>query len=202
MEATGSVSDSWLGGGGGSGTRRSDHANSSASGRLGESESGHRNSGRGAADSHTGTPIISSADDATRYRPAKDRRTAQDGGEMVLHGVSAAMASGALPTTHPKSTPTTTTTTTASRDIGAPRQVSGDSIESLRAQGGGKGSGTQGRVAGGQSGEGSNASVADGSSLALGGNSGDGREQARRQIDQALRDRALRRRTRCSVCGA
>ena len=201
MEAAGSVSESWLGGGGGSGSRRADHANNSASGPLGESESGYRNGGRGVADNHIGTPIISSADDATRYRSAKDRRTAQDGGEMVLHGVSAAMASGALPATHPQSTPTTTATTAASRDIGAPRQVSGDSTESLRAQGGGKGGGTQDRASGARSGEGGDTSVTDGSDLALGGNGGDGREQARRQIDQALRDRALRRRTRCSVYG-
>ncbi|CAM9713710.1 unnamed protein product [Laminaria digitata] len=188
MEGAASVSDNWLGAGGGG--------------------------GRGVADNRKGASSISSAeDDATRYRPARDRRTALGGGERVLHGVSAAMASGALPTTtHPQNTTTTTTTTTtaSSRDIGAHRELSSsDKFETqqslLRAQQGGdagggglvRNDGRKGGEGGGYTDERSNgdASAAEGIGLALGGDGGDGREQARRQIDQALRDRALRRRT-------
>ena len=212
MEGAGSVSDTWLGGGRRSGNHGADLANS-ASGRPRDSERGHHNGDRGVADNHTGTSVSSA--DATRYRPARDRRTALDGGERVLHGVSAAMASGALPTTHPKNTTATTAASRdASRDVGANREVSSGNIDTqhsrLRAQVGDKGGGTQGvridehdgmhRASGGRSGEDGNAGVGEGLGLALEGNI-DGREQARRQIDHALRDRALRRRTRCVFCG-
>ena len=213
MGVTGSKTDSSLGGGrgggesrgggggegGGSGNRRDDHASASASVLPVDDERDRHNGGRRSVEDNRKVSSTSSVG-GERYRPANDDRTATlDGGERVLHGVSAAMASGALPSTHPN------TAAARSRDSSARREHSSEKIEvslRLRAQVGDRGSDIQGaRIdehggggRGGEGGGGYDAGAARG--LALREND-DGREQARRHIDQALRDRALRRRRRC-----